>query len=107
MATIVLNDYLHHLGWSHVSQVFRLQRIVHRKSSGCLSYEVVFGITSLTPQQASPDHLLAILRQHWHIENRLHYVRAVTFHEDVCRLQTSHLQHGLAILNNLALGLIR
>lgn len=107
MATTVLNDYLHHLDWSHVSQVFRLQRIVYRKSSGRLSYEVVFGITSLTPQQASPERLLTILRQHWHIENRLHYVRDVSFHEDACRLQMPCLQHSLAILNNLALGLIR
>jgi predicted transposase YbfD/YdcC len=107
IATAVLNDYLLHLGWSHVRQVFRLQRIVHRKTTGRLSYEVVFGITSLASQQASPDRLLEIMRHHWHIENRLHYVRDVTFQEDACRLRNPHLQHGLAILNNLALGLIR
>jgi len=107
MATPVLNDYLHYRGWSHVRQVFRLQRIVHRKTTGRLSYEVIFGMTSLTSQQVSPARLLEIMRHHWHIENRLHYVRDVTFHEDACRLRNPHLQHGLAILNNLALGLIR
>ncbi len=49
-----------------------------------LSYEVVFGVTSLTANQASPNRLIQMVRDHWHIENRLHYVRDVTFHEDVC-----------------------
>lgn len=105
--TAVLNDYVHYLGWSHVNQVFRLQRIVQSKATGRLSYEVVFGMTSLTAQHASPDQLLEIVRHHWHIENRLHYVRDVTFHEDACRVRNPHIQKGLAILNNLALGLIR
>ena len=97
-ATSVLNDYLHHLGWPHVNQVFRLQPIVHRNPTGRLSYEVVFGITSLSSQQASPARLLEIMRHHWHIANRLHYVRDVTFGEDACRLRTPHLQHGLAFM---------
>ena len=62
---------------------------------------------SLTASQAAPDRFFEIMRQHWHIENRLLYVRDVTFHEDDCRLRNPHVQHGLAILNNFALGLIR
>lgn len=99
-----LKDYLH---WSGLAQVFRLQRVVHHKQSGRLTYQVVFGITSLTPQEASPKRLLELTQQHWHIENRLHYVRDVTFHEDACRIRQPTRQHFLAALNNLALGIIR
>jgi len=106
-ATSLLNDYVHYLGWSHVQQVFRLQRIVQHKATGRLSYEVLFGITSLSDQQATPADLLRILRQHWHIENRLHYVRDVSLGEDACQVRNPHIQHVLASLNNLALGLIR
>ena len=106
-ATPLLNDYVHYLGWSHVQQVFRLQRIVQHKPTGRLSYEVVFGITSLTVNQATPADLLRVMRHHWWIENRLHYVRDISFGEDACRLRNPHIQHVLASLNNLALGLIR
>ena len=99
-----LNDYL---DWSGLAQVFRLQRAVHTLKTGQLTYEVVFGMTSLHPQHTSPQALLAHLQQHWHIENRLHYVRDVTFHEDACLIRQPARQHVLATLNNLAIGLIR
>lgn len=99
-----LNDYL---DWSHLGQVFRLQRVIQRLKTGKLTYQVVFGITSLSPEKCTPKRLLEIIRQHWHIENRLHYVRDVTFHEDACQIRQSKRQRFLAAINNLAIGLIR
>jgi len=96
-----------YLDWPHLAQVFRLQRLVQQSASGRLSYEVVFGITSLPPDRCSPDRLLTLIRTHWHIENRLHYVRDVTFHEDACSLRWPNCQRVLATLNNLVLGLLR
>lgn len=99
-----LNDYLH---WPHVAQVFRLQRVVQSKKTGKLTYAVVFGITSLTAQVCSPQRLMHLIRDHWHIENRLHYVRDVTFHEDACKIRQPKRQRLLACLNNLVIALIR
>lgn len=99
-----LNDYL---SWPHVGQVFRLQRVRHSTKSGKLTYEVVFGVTSLTTEVCPPHRLLHIIRQHWQIENRLHYIRDVTFHEDACKIRQPKRQRLLACLNNLAIGLIR
>ncbi len=65
------------------------------------------GITSLTPDQIMPDRLLHHVRQHWHIENRLHYVRDVTFREDACTIRHTKRQRLLASLNNLVIGLVR
>jgi predicted transposase YbfD/YdcC len=48
-----------------------------------------------------------LIRSHWHIENRLHYVRDVTFHEDASRIRHTKRQRLLATLNNLVIGLIR
>lgn len=79
MVSTELNDYL---DWPFVAQVFRLEREVwHEKYQG-RTRQVVFGLTSLTPQKASPKKLLALTRQYWGIENGLHYRRDVTFHED-------------------------
>lgn len=103
-ATAQLNDYL---DWPHVGQVFRIQRVVQNGKTHRLTYEVVFGVTSLTPDQVSPRRLMQIVREHWHIENRLHYVRDVTFHEDACVIRHPKRQRFLASLNNLVIGLIR
>jgi hypothetical protein len=35
------------------------------------------GITSLSPEEASPKRLLDLVRSHWHIENKIHWVRDV------------------------------
>jgi predicted transposase YbfD/YdcC len=99
-----LNDYL---TWPHVGQVFRLQRVIQSKKTGKLTYEVVFGITSLTAETGSPQRLMQLIREHWHIENRLHYVRDVTFHEDACKIRQPKRQRLLACFNNLVIGLIR
>lgn len=99
-----LNAYL---DWPHLAQVFRLQRVVQNRKSGKLTYQVLFGITSLEAEACSPQRLMALIRTHWHIENRLHYVRDVTFHEDACPIRQPKRQRFLASLNNLAIGLIR
>ncbi|WP_268963478.1 transposase [Reticulibacter mediterranei] len=68
--------------------------------------EVVYLITSLTPTQANPQRLLALVRGHWSIENSFHYVRDVSFGEDRSRLRTESASQILASLRNLALTLI-
>jgi len=102
MVSTELNDYL---DWPYVAQVFRLEREVwHEKYQG-RTHQVVYGLTSLTPQQASPKKLLALTRQYWGIESGLHYRRDVTLHEDSTRLTVSAAGHNMAILNNLLIGL--
>ena len=66
---------------------------------------MVYGLTSLTPQEASPKKLLKLNREYWGIENGLHYRRDVTLHEDATRLTQGHAGHNMAILNNLTIGL--
>ena len=102
MVSSELNDYL---DWPYVAQVFRLEREVwYTKYSGC-TRQVVYGLTSLTPQKASPQKLLDLSRQYWGIENGLHYRRDVTLHEDATRLTVGNSGHIMAILNDLVIGL--
>jgi len=102
MVSTELNDYL---DWPYVAQVFRLEREVwHEKYQGG-TRRVMYGLTSLTPQKASPRKLLALTRQYWGIESGLHYRRDVTLHEDGTRLTVGAAGHNMAILNNLLIGL--
>ena len=98
-----LNDYL---DWPHVQQVFRLERRFEYVNQGKTTCETVYGITSLRPDQASPQRLLEIVRTHWNIENGLHYRRDETMREDWCHLRLGHTQRMMAAVNNMVLGLL-
>jgi predicted transposase YbfD/YdcC len=90
--------------WPLVAQVAELTRTVTKK--GVTSTEVVYLITDLSPQQASPLHLLTLVRGHWGIENRSHYVRDVSFQEDRSRLRSGHAPQVLAAVRNVAITLL-
>lgn len=101
-ATTRLNGYV---DWPGVQQVCVLERT--RVVRGERTVETVFAITSLRPEEAGAAELLALARQHWEIENRLHWVRDVTLGEDACRVRTGGGPELLAGLRNVALRLIR
>lgn len=92
-----------YLAWPGVAQVCKVERVVQRK--GRRTREVRYAITSVAA--ASAARLLRLIRGHWHIENRLHYVRDVTFGEDASRIRTRAAPQVLAALRNAVLGLLR
>src|SRR5438874_1875209 len=98
-----LNDFLAGQ-WAGVAQVFRLTRIV--KEDGKTRTEVVYGITSLSPTLASPQRLLQLVREHWAIENRLHWRRDVTLREDHSQVRKGDAPRILALLNSFLLAVL-
>jgi len=103
--TSALSDYLQR-DWPGVAQVAQLTRTVTTKKTGETSIEVVYIITTLSQEQATPLRLLELVRGHWSIENSSHYVRDVTFLEDRSRLRTGHAPQIVAALRNLVITLI-
>lgn len=47
------------------------------------------------------------VRAHWGIENQLHWVLDVAFHEDDCRIRKQNAPENLALIRHLALNLLR
>lgn len=47
------------------------------------------------------------VREHWHIENSLHWSLDVTFREDACRVRCDHAAHNFATLRRFALNLLK
>ncbi len=90
--------------WPQVAQVFQIERTITRH--GKTTHERVYGLTSLNTQQVSPAQLLALVRQHWHIENRSHWRRDVTLGEDACRVTVGQVPQVLAALNNCVLAIV-
>src|SRR5437879_3884106 len=70
------------------------------------SQQVVYGFSNLTPAEASPQAIATFLRNHWAIENRLHWRRDVTLHEDQSQVRSVGKPQGLAALNNIVLSLM-
>ncbi len=96
-------EVVSHLGWPAAAQVARIERT--REVGGKVSTETAYIVTSLTAAEAGPERLLDLTRTHWAIENRLHYVRDVSFNEDRCRVRSG--ARALAAIRNLVLYLIR
>ena len=103
-ASSALVDYL---DWPGLQQVFEIERTVTRKRTGQTRRETVYGITSLPPQRADANRLLSLVRQHWAIENRSHWVRDVTYDEDRSQVRCGSIPQIMAALRNLAIGLMR
>jgi predicted transposase YbfD/YdcC len=90
--------------WKGLKQGFRITR--ERTVKGQKTVEVAYGITSLSAEQADAGALLTILRDHWQIENGLHYVRDVTLGEDACRVRSGTAPQVLAAIRNAAIHLL-
>jgi len=90
--------------WPGLRQVCKVERTVMRKSK--LRTEVRYAITSLGPH-VGPAALLRLWRGHWAVENRLHYVRDVTFGEDASQVRSGAAPEVMAALRNVVIALLR
>jgi len=93
--------------WPGARQVFVVERHVVVKKTGTERHERVYGVTSLAPERARAREILPLLRGHWHIENRTHWVRDVTFDEDRSPVRTGAIPQIMAALRNTTIGLLR
>ena len=57
--------------------------------------------------QARPAQLAAWIRGHWSIENKVHWVRDVTYDEDRSQIRTGTGPQVMAALRNAAIGALR
>src|SRR5271166_1099552 len=71
---------------------------------GNISIERRFYLSSIALDAAL---FASAVRSHWHIENRLHWVLDVVFHEDLNRLRSGHGPQNMATVRHIALNLLR
>jgi predicted transposase YbfD/YdcC len=94
------------LGFPHATQAVQITRR-RALAGGPARTETIHAVTSLPTHQASPALLADLARGHWAIENRLHWVRDVTFDEDHHRARTGNAPQIMASLRNLAISILR
>jgi predicted transposase YbfD/YdcC len=93
------------LAFPHAAQAIQITR--RRKVKGKWSRETSYAVTSLTVTQATHAQLAAIIRGHWGIEDRLHWVRDLDFDEDRSQVRTASGPRIMASLRNLAITILR
>jgi predicted transposase YbfD/YdcC len=93
-----------HPQWAGLRSFAEVTRVQTDKKSGAVSKETRLYISSLPPD---PSALLAASRQHWSIENNLHWTLDVAFREDECRTRKNHSPENLAILRHAALNMLK
>lgn len=96
-------EYIRHYeGWADIRAIVRVQR--ERRIAGRVEQESAYYISSLA---ASAKTLLHATRQHWSIENSLHWVMDVTFQEDRMRTRKGDSAQNLIALRNIALNILK
>jgi predicted transposase YbfD/YdcC len=98
-----LNTYL---DFPHVGQVFLIERESIKKKTDEFSREIALGVTSRTPQQASPQRVLAVNRGHWSIES-VHYIIDWNYDEDRSRIRTGFGPENITRLRRFAVGILK
>jgi predicted transposase YbfD/YdcC len=91
----------------HARVAIQVTRRRRSLTSGTWRSETVYAITDLDQSQIRPDEIADILRGHWHVENKLHWVRDVTFAEDHSSVRVGHGPAVMATLRNLAISVHR
>jgi len=88
--------------WIGLQTIIVVERVRHLWNK--MIHEVNFYLSSLP---ADAKVLGKIIRQHWGIENQVHWVLDVTFHEDQCRIRSGRSPQNFALLRRLALNALR
>lgn len=97
-----INYLRNHQAWANLQTIVMLKTT--RRSQGHESIQNRYYISSL-PVDAKV--ILKASRQHWGIENALHWVLDVVFREDEARMRRGNTAHNFALLRHLALNLLR
>ena len=88
--------------WKGIRSVLRVEN--ERSTASKTSKEVRYFISSLP---LNPERALSGIRQHWFVENQLHWVLDVTFGEDKSRIRRGDAPENMGVLRRLALNICK
>jgi predicted transposase YbfD/YdcC len=96
------------INFPHAAQALQIRRRRRRLDEPKrFTTETVYAITDLHVHQAKPAQLAAWIRGHWAIENKIHWIRDVTYDEDRSQIRTGTGPEVMAALRNAAIGALR
>ena len=90
-------------GWPGLKTVLAVESIRSVNSDGKVETDIRYFLSSC---QDAPEVIARAIRQHWKIENSLHWVLDVTFREDDCRVRECTAVRNFALLRKIAINLM-
>ncbi len=96
-----MGDLYQQTQWSGLQTIVMVIRPRHLWNK--TTREVMFYLSSLSPDA---QQLGRAIRQHWSIENQLHWILDVTFGEDACRIHTGNAPENVALLKRWSINLL-
>lgn len=90
--------------WIGIKEIVKVERVTYTINRDLPSIDTSYYISSthMTAKEYNKG-----IRSHWSIENSLHYVKDVTFHEDASRIRTGNAPTNFSIIRNIAINVLR
>lgn len=104
---LVLKRLQHKNNWVKLNTVVKVtsERTLTSSGETHVSSESRYYICSL--KRPSAEYLQQAIREHWGVENGLHWTLDMAFREDDSRIRRDHAPANMAVLRHIALNLIR
>jgi len=96
-----INDYK---SWENLTCIVKVTSERRLLDTGKIETDTRYFISSL---EADAQQLLHAVRAHWQVENSLHWVLDMAFHEDDSRVRKDHAPENFAVMRQFALNLIK
>lgn len=96
-------EWLHHRHprWASIRSLIKIHSVRESKNT---TNDVRYYISSLADP---PEKMLKSIRSHWAIENTLHWVLDMSFHEDYSRIRKGNAPYVMAIIRHVALNVLQ
>ena len=103
----VVSDFIHiqePQKWEQLKSVIKIESRREFKNSGKVETATKYYISSTIN---TPKISLDIVRNHWAIENKLHWILDVQFGEDLDRKRAGNASQNFSLINKIALNLLK
>ncbi|MBI5004969.1 MAG: ISAs1 family transposase [Candidatus Lloydbacteria bacterium] len=89
--------------WKNLASVVKIAGT--RKNAQTKTSDARYYISSMADMTA--DKMLEAVRNHWRIENSLHWILDIAFREDESRIRKGHAQENFALMRKISLNLLK
>ena len=91
--------------WDTINSIIRIDATREIKSKKRKTEETRYYISSI--KNITPEAALKSIRQHWGIENTLHWILDMSFNEDYSRIRKENAPQAMAIIRHIAINLLQ